>query len=357
MKKPSKKHHPIKGKSNNKLDRTYYNVKAIGSFGGIHPLSKIAKTKPEKVKEWLRSQDTYTLHKPVRYKFPRRKIIVGGIGHQWQADLVDVSRISKYNKGIKFLLTCIDVFSRKAWVVPLKDKTASTLVAAFQSISDPLPMRLQTDKGTEFINRKVQTWLKEHRVDFFTTENEDIKASMVERFNRTLKSKLWRYFTKNNTLTYLDVLHAVVNTYNHTPHRSIGMAPLDVNDKTLGRVWYRLYGDSPSEYESPDLNEGDSVRISKARRVFKKGYLPQWTEEIFTVFKVQATHPPTFLLKDYDGEKLKGSFYAQELQKVDKTDNIYRIEKVLKEEKNRLFVKWLGYPDSFNMWVCKKYLV
>ena len=225
MKKLSRKHQLIMGKHNKELDKIYYNVKSIGSLGGIQHLSKKARIKPDKVQDWLRSQDTYTLHKPVKYKFPRRKIIVGGIGHQWQADLVDVSRISKYNKGIKFLLTCIDVFSRKAWVVPLKDKTGSTLVAAFQSIPDPLPMRLQTDKGTEFINRKVQTWLKENGTDFFTTENEDIKASMVERFNRTLKSKLWRYFTKNNTLTFLDVLHAVVNTYNHTPHRSIGMAP------------------------------------------------------------------------------------------------------------------------------------
>ena len=340
-----------------KLNKTYYDIKAIGSLGGIHPLAKSVKIRPEKVKDWLRTQDTYTLHKPVKYKFPRRKIIVGGIGHQWQADLVDVSRLSKYNTDIKFLLTCIDVFSRKAWVIPLRDKSGSTLLAAFQSISDTLPKRIQTDKGTEFLNRKVQTWLKDRGVHFFTTENEDIKASLVERFNRTLKSKLWRYFTKNDTLSYLTVLQDIVDTYNHTPHRSIGMAPVDVNDKTLGRVWLRLYGDSPSDYKTPDLEAGDSVRISKARRAFKKGYLPQWTEEIFIISKTQNTQPPTFRLKDWNGEEIEGSFYAQELQKIDKSDNVYRIERVLKEEKNRIFVKWLGYPDSFNSWVLKKDLV
>ena len=352
-----KKDTPNMGKNIKRLDKSYYDVKAVGSFGGIQPLSKRLRIMPEKVKDWLKTQDTYTLHKPVRYKFPRRKIIVGGIGHQWQADLVDVSRLSKHNKGIKFLLTCIDVFSRKAWVVPLKDKTGSTLLTAFQSIPDSLPMRLQTDKGTEFINRTVQNWLKTNHVHFFTTENEDIKASMVERFNRTLKSRLWRYFTKNDTLVYLNILQDVVDTYNHTPHRSIGMAPLDVNDKTLGQVWYRLYGDSPIVYKKDELKVNDSVRISKARRTFKKGYLPQWSEEIFIISKTQNTHPQTFRLKDWSGEDLKGSFYSQELQKIEKTDDIYRIEKVLKEEKNRIFVKWLGYPDSFNSWVVKKDLV
>ena len=339
------------------LKKNYYNVKDVGSYGGVKRLTQKTKLKSSEVKNWLSTQDTYTLHKPVKYKFPRRKVIVGGVGHQWQADLVDVSRLSKHNKGMKFLLTCIDVFSRKAWVIPLKDKSGSTLLKAFQSIPDSLPMKLQTDKGTEFTNRKVQSWLKDNNVHFFTTENDDIKACLVERFNRTLKSKLWRYFTKNNTLSYLDILQDMVSTYNHTPNRSIGMSPLDVNDKTLGQVWYRLYRDSSTEYKRSKLKVNDSVRISKTRRAFKKGYLPQWTEEIFTISKVQHTKPTTFLLKDWGGEQLKGSFYEQELQKVTKDDEVYRIEEVLKEDKNRLYVKWLGYPDSFNSWINKKDLV
>ena len=338
------------------LSKSYYDIKSVGGYGGVLPLAVKTKTKPLKVKKWLQTQDAYTLHKPVRYNFPRRKVIVGGVGHQWQADLIDVSRIRKHNKGMKYLLTCIDVFSKKAWVVPLKDKFGATLMKAFQSIPDPLPQRLQTDKGSEFVNRKFQSWLKEKGVHFFTTENEDIKASIVERFNRTLKTKLWRYFTRKNTLTYLDVLEDVVDVYNRTPHRTIDMAPLDVDDKTMGRVWYRLYTD-PVEYKDPDLDVGDTVRISKARRTFKKGYLPQWTEEVFTVSKKLHTHPPTFTLRDWDGEELKGTFYAQELQKVIKTDDVYRIEKILKEEKGRLFVKWLGYPDQFNSWVNRKDIV
>ena len=178
----------------------------------------------------------------------------------------------------------------------------------------------------------------------------------MERFNRTLKSKLWRYFTKHDTLSYLDVIQSVVDVYNHSPHRSIGMAPLDVTTQNKANIWFRLYAD-PVEYKDSGLQVGDSVRISKARRTFGKGYLPQWTEEIFTISERKRTRPPTFVLTDFKGEHVKGSFYPQELQKISKKDNVYKIEKVLKREKNRIFVKWLGYPTSFNSWVQKKDLV
>ena len=175
------------GKAKGRLSTSYYDIRGVGSYGGVHPLSLKIKMKPEQVKEWLTTQDAYTLHKPILYKFPRRKVIVSGPYQQWQADLIDVSCLSRYNHGFKFLLTCIDVFSKKAWVVPLKDKSGTTLVNAFESIKTPLPGTLHSDKGTEFTNRKFQRWLKEHRVYFFNTENDNIKASIVERFNRTLK--------------------------------------------------------------------------------------------------------------------------------------------------------------------------
>ena len=343
-------------KRENKLSSSYYDVRGIGSYGGVSALSRKTKIKPEGVKKWLESQDVYTLHKPVRYKFPQRKVIVAGPNQQWQADLVDVSRLSRHNQGNKFLLTCVDVFSKKAWVVSLKDKTGSSLLKAFQSIDHPLPKTLQTDKGTEFTNRKFQKWLSEKGIQFFTSENDDIKASIVERFNRNLKSKLWRYFTRHDTLTYVDILDSVVDVYNRTPHRSIGMAPDDVTSGNKARVWLCLYAD-PVVYKEPSLQVGDTVRISKARRTFKKSYLPHWTEEIFNIVKWKGTQPPTFVLADYSNEILKGTFYPQELQKVTKTNDIYRVEKILKRTKKRVFVKWLGYPDKFNSWVLVKDLV
>ena len=148
----------------------------------------------------------------------------------------------------------------------------------------------------------------------------------------------------------------MVDVYNRTPDRSIHMAPNDVTSKNKARIWLRLYAD-PISYKEPTLCVGDSVRISKARQAFKKGYLAQWTEEIFTIVERKSTQPPTFVLADYSGEVLKGTFYPQELQNVIKTDNVYRVEKILKRTKNRALVKWQGYPDKFNSWVNVKDLM
>ena len=139
---------------------------------------------------------------------------------QWQADLVDISRLKQANNEITFLLTVIDVFSKRAWCVPLKNKSAAALVMAFRQLlsnsNNIAPTTLQTDKGSEFLNRPLQRLLKEYGVHHFTTHNEDTKASIVERFNRTLKTRMWRYFTKNQTLRYVEVLQDFVRSYNDT---------------------------------------------------------------------------------------------------------------------------------------------
>ena len=340
-----------------RLRKVYYDAKVPGSFGGVAPLARALKQKRDNVQEWLSFEDAYTLHKPVRRKFQRRRTIVGGIDHQWQADLIDVQKLKKNNGGNNYLLTCIDVFSKYAWVVPLKDKTGGTLVQAFQEIfaSGRKPLKLQTDKGTEFKNRSVQKLLREEKIVFFTTQNEEIKASVVERFNRTLKERLWRYFTKSNATRYLDVLPDIVYAYNRSFHRSIQRAPIEVNFKNQEDVWQSLYGGNAFPSKRNKLKVGDRVRISKARRVFKKGYLPSWTLELFTVDSVLRTTPTTYTIKDDHGEVLEGSFYEQELQKVGEKDH-YDIEAVLdqrldKKGQREYLVKWVGYDSSFNQWI------
>ena len=145
----------------------YFNTKSPIAFTSPLALYREAKKRYpsltfRQVKTWLQSKDTYTLHKPVRYNFPRNRVTVTGIDDQWQAELVDISSLARFIKGYKFLLTCIDVFSKFAWVVPLKNKTRETLVNSFQSILDlgRSPEKLQTDKGTEFLNHNFQSLLK-----------------------------------------------------------------------------------------------------------------------------------------------------------------------------------------------------
>ena len=184
---------PVSGRrramGRSKLQQRYYDPKGVGSYGGVAALRRVV---PEQdVERWLSEQDTYTLHKPVRRRFKRRCVVVGGPNQQWQADLVDMSRLKKVNDGTTFILTVIDVFSKLAWCVPLKNKSAASLVAAFtQLLSNGAPNTLQTDKGTEFLNRSLQKLLKEHGVHHFATHNEETKASIVERFNRTLKTRM-----------------------------------------------------------------------------------------------------------------------------------------------------------------------
>ena len=194
----------------------YYDPKKEASFAGAHRF-------PKTTQQWLQSQDTYTLHKPVRKNFKRRKTIVPGANFQMQADLIDFSLLKSYNDHYKYILVVIDVFSKKAFTAYLKTKSSSDMIQAFEQLMPEIGkfQKLQTDMGREFLNRPFQTWLKQHHVEHFYTQNFDTKASIAERFIRTLKEKLWRYFTYTNSRRYVEVLPALVESYNNTYHRSI----------------------------------------------------------------------------------------------------------------------------------------
>ena len=316
-----------------KLHRQYYDQKRVGSYGGVAALQRVVPAERD-VERWLSTQDAYTLHKPVRRRFKRRCVVVGGPNQQWQADLVDMSRLKQANNEITFLLTVIDVFSKRAWCIPLKSKSAAALVTAFTPLlNNRAPTTLQTDKGSEFLNRPLQRLLKEYGVHHFTTHNEDTKASIVERYNKTLKTRMWRYFTNNQTLRYVDVLQDFVRSYNDTYHRSIGMAPSAVNGANQEMVWQRLYGHDGGG--TPKYRVGDRVRISKAKRHFAKGYMANWTEELFTIVDVHRSDPPVYRLVDWNGDSLDGTFYEPELQKVIvSADKTYRVEAELRRRNN-----------------------
>lgn len=340
------------------LSERYRDPSLPASFGGTEALyHALKKTKKRKdIKKWLETKDSYTLHKPVRKKFNKRRTIVGKMNQQFQADLVDMRMLSQYNNNYNYILTCIDVLSKYAWAIPIKDKKAQTVISAFKIIfSERIPNLLQTDAGKEFINKSFQNYLKSSKIGFFTTQN-DTKSSIVERFNRSLKTKMWKYFTEFNTKRYIDVIDKLVYSYNHTYHRSIGMEPISVNEGNESIVWSSLYGKQIKKKKRmhSELKVGDTVRISKVKLRFEKGYEQNWTREIFTILEILPTNPIVYKLKDLAGESLLGTFYKEELQKV--TDSgYYPIEKILKtRQKNgrkEYFVKFQDYPEKFNMWV------
>ena len=289
------------------------------------------------------------LHKQRRVHFPRRRVIVKGIDQIWSADLVDMQAFAKYNKGVRYLLNVIDVLSKYAWSVPIKDKKGSTITNAFRRITKVRkPQMLWVDQGTEFYNGTFRKWLENEDIQLYSTHNEG-KAVVVERFNRTLKTWMWRYFSANSTNVYLDILPQLITRYNNTKHRSIGMSPVEASKKENEQRALRHLYKQPFPKQEPQFKLGDKVRITVAKRHFEKGYTPNWTEEVFVVDEVLPTSPVTYRVRDLMDEPIIGSFYETQLQKT--TQTTFRIDKVLRKRRGQALVKWKGYPDKFNSWV------
>ena len=265
-----------------------------------------------------------------------------------------MQKFSRWNAGYRYLLMVLDVFSKYGWIIPLKDKKGETVAEALKTIlkEGRKPEYLWTDKGKEYYNKHVKKLLDKNKITLYSTENEE-KSSVCERWNRTIKTKMWKQFTVQGNTQYLEMLPKLVKQYNNTKHSSIKMTPTEASKKkNEGVVYFNLYGNMETSRQKPKFKVGDKVRISKYKRpVFDKGYTANWTEEVFTVDKIQYTNPITYRLKDLSGEEISGSFYEQEMQKA--VQDVYRIEKVIRRDarKGKALVKWSGYPEKFNSWV------
>lgn len=332
------------------LEKVYYDVKK--GYSGINELARKTNLTKKTVENWLNKQNVYTLHKAIRHNFPTRRVIVSHIDDQWQADLVDMQKYKYHNKQFNYILTVIDIFSKYAWAIPIKKKTGEDITNSFRLLfKSRYPKKLQTDKGLEFINKNTQELFKKYNINWFATENET-KAQVVERFNRTLKSKMFKYFTHMDTKKWIDVLDDLVFNYNNSYHRSIKMTPTEGSKKKNEKTVYKTLFPVIHFKSKPKFKIGDRVRITKKRKSFNKGYLPNFTNELFIISKVLKTNPITYKIRDMSNEEIIGSFYEPEMVKYN-TD-MYEIEKVLKENKGKLLVKWKGYETP--SWINKKEL-
>src|SRR6266516_6069229 len=258
------------------------------------------------------------------------------------------------------MLNVIDVFSKYAWSIPMKNKTGSTTLEAFQKISKGsgrIPKRLWVDRGLEFYNKDVKSWLKENKIIMYSTYSEH-KSVVVKRFNRTLKEIMWRRFTAENTRNWIDMLEKLLRDYNNKIHSTIGMTPVKASKKENEMKVLRntINKTRPRPICKPRLKKGDKVRISRVKSTFEKGYLANWSEELYSVDEVQKTIPVTYKLKDLLGEEIEGSFYEEELQKSQQ--KVYRVEKVIRKKQingvEHALVKWSGYNEKFNEWIPMK---
>lgn len=323
-------------------------------YGGNYSQKEIADT--------LAHADSYTLHR--EYKRPkfRNPIFVYSLREQIQMDLIDVRHLAAHNDGVTFILSAIDCFSRKAWLVTLKRKTAENSLAAIRSLVEEItpPIRgIFFDRGSEFKNKLVHSYLKEKNIRMFHPFSET-KAPHVERFNRTIQSLMYRYMTENEKLRYVDVLPDLLAAYNNRGHRTLEyMSPEDgekpQNQSKVLCAVNTYYTKTIGKSQKPKFSVGQTVRIAKLHDKMLRGYQEQFKQEYFKIIAINKRLPiPMYQLRSMDtDEVIEGSFYSNELQPVG-DDPVFKINQVLKTrgkgKQKQVLVSWKGFGERHNTW-------
>ena len=251
-------------------------------------------------------------------KFRRERIIPLYKDETWSADLIDKSSLSKYNNNYKFILTVIDIFTKYAWAIPLKNKSGLSITNGFKLIlvenpqggsESRKPEKLWVDRGSEFYNKTFKSLLKEHETELYSTYS-DLKAVFIERFNRTLLHIINKPMFINGDGNWVNILNDAVLTYNNNIHSTINMTPVDASNNP-DKVKYTFN----FKNIKPKFKVGDYVRNADKRNIFSKGYTSNWNRELFKVNEVLKTQPPTYKIEDINGEIIEGKYYEQELLK------------------------------------------
>ena len=283
----------------------------------------------------------------MRRKFPTRKYRTSGPHELWQLDLMEMIPYASVNQSHRYILTCIDVFSRVARAFPIKTKDGVSVAYAMTKILDVNPIYIQTDLGKEFYNKHVEQVLKKRSIKHYSVHSQ-FKAAIVERFNRTLRERLSRIFTHQNNKTWTNILDKVIYAYNHSPHRGLGdQRPIDISNKM--EIWSNQEDQQVKWKPKSLINVGELVRISRISiSPFRKIFDKNWCEEIFRVTAIDKRETPVmYVIQDLKDDVLQGKFYHHELQPICKTlPKVYSIERVIRTrdtgKHKQYFIKWYG---------------
>ena len=343
----------------------YYKTSNPGSFGGVERLLREVRKinsdiRRHDVKEWLKSQIVYTLHKPKINHFSRNPTLAEFPNENFQADCVFINDISEENDGIDRLLTVIDVFSKYAWCIPLATSDADGVIKAMEKIiNERKPSKLMTDQGTEFKNAKFKKLMEKYDINHFYAVNQPNKCSVIERFNQTLKKRMQPFLTLTGKNRFIHELKNIMISYNNSFHKSIKMTPNEVTTDNSKIVFKNLYGVNSKreflkKFSKPKIKVGSLVRIAYVKKLLDRGRYPNWTDQTYLVFKaMNGPNKPYYILKDSTGKLLNKRFYPEEVQLINQQP--YRVEKILKQRKTKkgkqFLVKWTNYPESENSWI------
>jgi hypothetical protein len=308
----------------NKLNQIYYQLNSSAAYSGIDKVYKEAKKYFPKLKlndviYYLQGQSTYTLYRPSRKRYKRLATVPSGLHTDWQCDLAIFDSLRKNNDGYKYLLVCIDVLSRKIFVSPAQSKSSQHMKKAFDKIflsSKIKPHKLYSDRGLEFQAKEMLKYFENNDIIKQVVYSPNIHAGIVERANRTIKDRLYRYFYKNKTHRWIEAVYKIVEGINNSVNRSTGLAPNKFTYKNAQKIYDRLYKAAFTPSKFPKYKVGDIVRINKDKGIFGKGYHPNYTKELFKIKTVKKSNPPHYKLADLKEEDILGVFYEPELSFV-----------------------------------------
>ena len=363
------------------VEKTYLDPRNPGSYTGVSAISNLVKEQLPQytsgdikgiTKNVLSTKPSYYLNVQPKNNFLRSRISSAGVNYMFDTDLMNMYPFGRYNKGFKYVLLVIDIFTRFVMTRALKSKSHVDVVPAMESILKERTCKvMRSDAGGEFTSYAIKQLYRKYKIKHYIAYN-DGKASFAERGIKSIKNKLIRYMRANNTYKWQDVLQDITHSYNNTIHSSIGRKPSDVTNENEDKLFHDQYNSISSKdirnakrrsdniRASRNINIGDYVRLSIVKKPFQKEYEPKWTGELFQVYKTTVRDGCiVFYVRDLLGEVIEGSFYVQQLQKalVQETD-LYRYEKVVGRRtrngvKQRL-IRWAYYPPKFDEWVSER---
>lgn len=350
-----------------KLETRYANAKNSIGFAGRNIISRYSKKlSGEKLRKKLSHIPTYVLHREAKRPRTYNPTILYHPRKLLQADLIDMQARASSNQGFKYIFIVVDCFTRFCWATAVKNKTSSLILDEFKKIYKKTGKfkRFMTDRGSEFISEQFQTFLEKQGIEFAAGNPH---APHVERLNRTIQNRLFKYMTENETNRWKHILQTTIQAYNSRYHRMIKMTPAQAemkknHSKVLANV-SQYYEKAIRRKKKPKFQVGDTVSMQKEKSVFGKGYTQVFTDELFKILKVHINLPiPMYTLVDYDYDPKKpetledkivhGRFYENELQEAN-----YEVFKVasskpeVREGISGKTVSWKGWPARYDSWI------